>query len=171
MVAVGGSDAHAFKARLGPLRRTIFPYEFHFRCVNTHVFLPEPLSGEATLDRRLILEALRQGHAFVGYDLPAATRGFRFTAQGKEGLAWMGDTIPLESGVTLQISLPRRTECRLIKDGQPVKTWRKREICTYIATQPGVYRVEVYMVHRARRTGWIYSNPIYVRDEGAFPPI
>lgn len=171
VVAVGGSDAHAFKVRLGPMHRTVFPYEFHFRCVNTHVLLPEALNGEATSDRRLVLEALRQGHAFIGYDLPASTRGFRFTAQGKDGLAWMGDTIPVDSGVTLQISLPRRTETRLIKDGQVIRTWRKREICTYITTEPGVFRVEAYLFHRARRTGWIFSNPIYVRDEGAVPPI
>jgi hypothetical protein len=40
VVAVGGSDAHALPARMGPLRRTLFPYEFHFRCVNTHVLVP-----------------------------------------------------------------------------------------------------------------------------------
>jgi len=35
LVAIGGSDAHALPARLGPLRRTLFPYEFHFRGINT----------------------------------------------------------------------------------------------------------------------------------------
>ena len=55
-------------------------------------------------------------------------------------------------------------KCRLLKDGQLVKTWRKREICTYIATEPGVYRVEAYRSYIGRRRGWIFSNPIYVRD-------
>ena len=164
VVAVGGSDAHAFPASLGPIHRTIFTYEFHFRAVNTHILVPEPLDGDAAGDRRQILDALRLGHAYIGYDLPASTRGFRFTAQGKDGLVWMGDTLLLESGVTLQISLPRRTECRLLKDGQVIKTWRKREICTYITTEPGVYRVEVFLSYLGRRRGWIYSNPIYVRQ-------
>ena len=164
VVAVGGSDAHAFHFSLGLLRRTIFPYEFHFAAVNTHVYVPEPPSGDADGDRRLILEALRQGHAFIGYDLPAATHGFRFLAQGQDGTAWMGDEIPLERGVTLQIRLPGLAECRLLKDGQVVKTWRKREICTYIATEPGVYRVEAHRSYLGRRRGWIFSNPIYVRD-------
>jgi hypothetical protein len=164
VVAVGGSDAHAFHVSLGPIHRIIFPYEFHFRAVNTHILVPEPLNGDAAGDRRQILDALRQGHAFIGYDLPASTRGFRFTAQSKEGLFWMGDTLTLESGVTLQISLPRRAECRLLKDGQVIKTWRKREICTYITTEPGIYRVEVFLSFLGRRRGWIYSNPIYVRQ-------
>jgi hypothetical protein len=76
----------------------------------------------------------------------------------------MGDEIPLERGVTLQIRLPGPTECRLLKDGQVVKIWRKREICTHIATEPGVYRVEAYRIYLGRRRGWIFSNPIYVRD-------
>ena len=52
----------------------------------------------------------------------------------------------------------------VIKDGQVIKTWRKREICTYITTEPGVYRVEVFLSYLGRRRGWIYSNPIYVRQ-------
>ncbi len=70
----------------------------------------------------MVLEALRSGHAFVGYDLPAPTCGFKFTAQGLETNAWMGDEIKLNEGVTLQINLPQRAECHLLKDGEVVKT-------------------------------------------------
>ena len=165
IVAVGGSDAHALPARLGPLRRTLFPFELHFRAINTHLMIPKPLSGDMFEDRRLILEALRQGHAFIGYDLPHPTRGFRFSAQGRDGAAIMGDGTHCQNGVTLQIRLPIRTECRLIKDGKPIKTWKNRENCTYITAEPGVYRVEVYINYLGRRRGWIYSNPIYVREK------
>jgi hypothetical protein len=120
------------------------------------------LVGDAVVDSKTIHEALRQGHAFVGYDLPEPTRGFRFTAQGMSATAWMGDTIPIESGVTIQIHLPRRTECQLKKDGSVIKTWNKREICTYTATEPGIYRVEVFLNYLGRRRGWIFSNPIYL---------
>jgi hypothetical protein len=163
VVAIGGSDAHALKARMGPIRRTLFPYEFHFKSINTHLYLRKPLSGTVPEDRRTILEALSQGHAFVGYDLPASTRGFRFTAQGVDGNAWMGDLISAEGGVTLQIHLPLRTECHLIKDGKRIKTWHKRENCTHITSEPGVYRTEVYIRYKGKRRGWIFSNPIYVQ--------
>jgi len=162
IVAIGGSDAHAFPASLGPIRRKLFPYEFHFRTVNTHLFVLKPLVGETASDVRSILEALRQGHAFVGYDLPESTRGFRFTAQSAAGTAWMGDTIPVDSGATLQIHLPRRAECHLLKDGTVIKTWNKREVCTHIASDPGVYRVEVFINFLGKKRGWIYSNPIYL---------
>lgn len=161
VVAIGGSDAHAIPARLGPLRRTIFPYKFHFQCVNTHVFTTEPLTGDEVEDSRLILEAMSGGRAFIGYDLPASTRGFRFSAQGRAGLAWMGDSVEARSGLTFQVRLPQPVECRLIKDGKPVKIWHKREICTFITSEPGVYRVEAYIPFAGRPRGWIFSNPIY----------
>ena len=163
VVAIGGSDAHAMIGRMGPITRVLFPYEFHFRAVNTHIFTPRPFSGEAIIDSRFVIDALRKGRAFVGYDLPMSTRGFRFTAQGLGTEAWMGDEIPAENGVTLQIKLPIRTECNLLKNGKVIKTWQDREANTYITTDPGVYRVEVFIFYRGKRRSWICSNPIYVR--------
>jgi hypothetical protein len=163
LVAIGGSDAHALPARLGPLRRTLFPYEFHFRAINTHLFTPGGMNGDPKEDGEQILEALGQGRAFIGYDLPAFTRGFRFTAKGEGEKVYMGGALPLGNGVTLQIRLPQATECRLIKDGKPIKIWYKSATCTYITNQPGVYRVEVYLHYFGLRRGWIFSNPIYVK--------
>ncbi|GAP15126.1 predicted metal-dependent phosphoesterase [Longilinea arvoryzae] len=163
VVAVGGSDAHALHKRLGPIRKTIFPYDFHFGAINTHLLTPEPLSGDLNFDRRMVLQALRDGHAFVGYDRPAPTRGFRFTAQGEEN-AMQGDIVRLHGGITLQIRLPGEAECRLLKDGAVVQTWHNQEICAHITTQPGVYRVECYIRYLGKLRGWIFSNPIYIRE-------
>jgi hypothetical protein len=164
IVAVGGSDAHALHSRMGPLRRTLFPYSFHFQAINTHLSLPAPLSGDVEEDKKMIYDALRNGHAFIGYDLPASTDGFRFYARGKYKSADMGDEISPVGGVTLQISLPLRTECLLKKDGEIIKQWANREVCTYITTDPGVYRVEATIDFKGQQRGWIYSNPIYVRE-------
>lgn len=112
VVVIGGSDAHCLRKSLGPLRRTVFPYEFHFHTINTHLLTPDPLSGNLQADRKMILTALAEGHAFVGYDLPASTRGFRFIAQGQAGSVGMGDVIALQDGITIQIRLPdRRNAC------------------------------------------------------------
>ncbi len=163
VVAVGGSDAHAATMTAGPLRRKVFPYGYHFQAINTHILTPEALSGDLVSDRRMVLDALSAGHAFIGYDLPYATRGFRFTAQGRDRNVIMGDEIPLNQSVTFQVRLPVAVECRLIKDGSVVKSWQDREICAYIAREPGAYRVECYIDYLGKRRGWIFSNPIYVR--------
>ncbi len=73
VVAIGGTDAHQFPGSLGPLRRTVFPYLFHFQTVNTHLLLKSAPNMEVQHDRQLVLEALSAGHAFIGYDLPAST--------------------------------------------------------------------------------------------------
>ncbi len=163
-VAVGGSDAHALRMRLGPLRRTVFPYEFHFRAINNHVLLEDDLTGEFHHDRALVYDALRKGRSFIGYDLPAPTSGFRFTAHGRDSTATFGEDIRLGEGVTLQIRLPMPAECRLIRNGVLLKAWTQREVCTHITNQPGIYRVECYLNYLGRRRGWIFSNPIYVRE-------
>ena len=163
VVAIGGTDAHQFPGSLGPLRRTVFPYLFHFQTVNTHLLLKSAPNMDLQHDRQLVLEALSAGHAFIGYDLAASTRGFRFSAQGQDQKVWMGDEISAKNSVTLQIRLPQRAACHLLKDGEVIKTWDQRDTCTHITREPGVYRVEVFIDFRGRRRGWIYSNPIYVR--------
>ncbi len=166
VAAVGGSDAHMLKKRMGPFQATIFPYSFHFKCINTHLITPEPLSGDLAADRKMIYQALRSGHCFVGYDLPAPTRGFRFSAQTIAGTAIMGDEIALDGSATLQARLPLKTECRLVRDGVAVKTWRDQLVCTFITDMPGAYRIECTIPYLGRRRGWIYSNPIYLRSPG-----
>ncbi|MFO8036265.1 MAG: CehA/McbA family metallohydrolase [Anaerolineales bacterium] len=163
VVAVGGSDAHALAGSMGPLKKTLFPYRFHFQGVNTHLLTPHLLRGNIHQDQEMIWEGLRAGHAFIGYDLPAPSQGFRFKAHGKNETAIMGDDISAVNGVTLQITLPKRAECHLIKDGEVLKSWDNREICSHTTTYPGVYRVESYLFYKGKRRGWIYSNPIYVR--------
>ena len=162
VVAIGGSDAHALPAQLGPIKRVIFPYEFHFRTVNTHLYIPHPLTGEFETDRKMILSALSAGRAFIGYDLPASTNGFRFYAHGMERTAWAGEEISAQRGITFQVCLPRAVECRMIKDGETLKSWNNRETYTFITSEPGVYRVEAYINFYGQRRGWIFSNPIYV---------
>lgn len=163
VAAIGGSDAHALHHRLGPIRKTIFPYDFHFRALNTHLLLDSPLDGDSRTDGERILEALGHGRGWVGHDLLAPTRGFRFTAQGREAEAVMGEEIPLAGGVTLQVKLPAAADISLWRNGQKVQQWKRAEAGAYTATEAGAYRVEVHRPSLGTRRGWIYSNPIYVR--------
>jgi len=163
IIAIAGSDAHAWLYSKGPFTRVLFPYTFHFDAINTHILVPEALTGAKDKDKRMIYEALAAGHCFIGHELPGKSKGFRFTAQGKEHNAIMGDEIPSKNGVTLQVRLPDFGDITLIKDGQPLKTWKRTQTCAHITIEPGVYRVEVHRRYLGRKVGWIYSNPIYVR--------
>ena len=162
LVAVGGSDAHAQHLSLGPLHKVIFPYEYHFSTINTHTLVPTPLTGDLVSDRKMILDALAAGHCFIGYDLPAPTRGFHFSAQGKDGITNMGDETTLVGAVTLQARLPSTGEIRLVKNGRVIKTVHGDVLAQFTA-EPGVYRIEAYKHFLGKLRGWIFSNPIYIK--------
>jgi hypothetical protein len=160
--AIGNADAHATTYRMGPIERVIFPYDYLFRCVNTHIVTTKPLSGTLEEDRATIFDALRGGHSFIGYDLPAPTKGFRFSAQGHNFGTTMGGEIKLGHGVTLQMGAPLIADMRLIHNGEMVAREIEGTHRTYIADRPGFYRVEVYIEHKGKPRGWIFSNPIHV---------
>jgi hypothetical protein len=150
--------------RKGPFRRVILPYEFLFRAVNTHVLTKEPLLGDAESDRRRLFHAIKNGRCFTANGLPANPRGFRYTAQGDGELASMGDTLRAEYGVTLQVKLPEKAHVTLIRHGERVQEWRDCENAVHTVTRPGAYRVEAHLPYAGELRGWVYSNPIYVRD-------
>jgi hypothetical protein len=164
--AIGGTDSHAIPFKLGPFKRIIFPYEFHYSTVNNHILTNKPLSGNFQLDRQNLFDAIRAGHYFVGYDLPHPTKGFRFSAKGTFGEYIMGDAAQDEKNLTLQIKLPYGAICHLIHNGSIIQTWKHQEICTYKAVEPGYYRVECHIPFMGRKRGWLYSNPIFLGKVG-----
>lgn len=162
VVAIGGADAHAWPVRKGPLKRVVFPYEYLFGSINTHVLTPSIPSGEVEPDRQMIFESLKEGRAFVANDRLASSRGFRFTAQSRRGVHQMGDSVSAGFGVTLQVRLPDRARVRLIRHGQELRTWEASAHAVATVSEPGAYRVEAYQWAHGRVRGWIYSNPIFV---------
>jgi hypothetical protein len=159
--AIGNSDAHGTLIRFGPLQRIIYPYEYLFRAVNTHILTPKPLNGDLEHDKALIYRAIGQGHAWVAYDLPHPTKGFRFTGQG---VNWgsMGDKVRLDAGATLQVKTPIPADIRLIFEGEVIAETKNKTYLTHIPIEEGAYRVECHLPFAGEKRGWIYSNPIYL---------
>ncbi len=161
IVAIGNSDAHGTPMSIGPISREIYPYEFLFRAVNTHILAPEPLSGDLDDDKKMILQAIGRGNAWVGYDMPHSTKGFKFSGKGKnKGV--MGDRIKMDAGATLQVRTPARADIRLIRHGEVVAQAEHETTLTHSAHEPGAYRVECEIHYMDKNRGWIYSNPIYL---------
>lgn len=198
VVALGGADVHAVKYKLGPISRHFLSYEESARALNTHVLTATPLTGppegetfsfrdpNAQHDRNLILEALRKGHCWLGYDLVGPTGGFRFWAENEnrgrgrgqteqQGRApnesaevvLMGDTVTLADGQALNlcVHLPVAASIRLLRNGRVISQGFASSLA-YQARDAGVYRVEVWKQRWGKPRGWIFSNPIYVRRNG-----
>lgn len=164
VVGIGNSDAHGTIYRIGLLSHEVFPYDFLFNCVNTHVLLTQPLAGQVERDKSAIYRAIRAGHTFVAYDLVGDARGFRFSAHGHSTATIMGGVIRLGSGVTLQAIAPARSHFKVIHNGKVVMEATDRENITYTAHVAGAYRIEVWREFKGKERAWILSNPIYVED-------
>jgi hypothetical protein len=164
VAGLAGADAHS---RVPVTRRFAlrFPsYASLFGLLRNHVLLRQPLSGVAAEDVRSIVEALRDGHNYVGLDGLAPAGGFGFTAETGGARYTMGDTVPSAAPLRLRAGgrLPRGSRVRLLRDGRLLAEAERALERT--ATESGVYRVEV--AAPGRSIPFILSNPIYVFSDG-----
>ena len=128
------------------------PYERMVRFVNTHLLAKE-LTEEALLD------ALRQGRAFIGFDMIADSAGFIWLAQGGQEQAVMGECIPYAAGIRLAAASPHRCRFTILCQGKTVYQEEGTEV-TFKPDGPGKYRVEAELDILGEWTPWVYTNPI-----------
>lgn len=162
VVAIGGADAHTLPFHFGPFTKHVFPYSYHFRAITTHLILEVGLSGNTETDTLAILDALRSGHAFVAYDLIKPAFGFRFYLEDNGVTIPMGDQLGFRPGQRITAILPSPADCRLLRDGQVLDARRVKDKYSWSVDKPGVYRLECYRTYRAKKRGWIFSNPLYI---------
>jgi len=168
LTAVGGNDAHAnigvsLKDSSGKtlLGIQLDPYEVSFRLVRMHVLLEQ---GRA-LDATSLLDAVRAGHCFIGFDLFGDTSGFSFEAENAGGRKIQGDEIQLTGETRLRVRSPVPGRIVIFKDGAVFSDDSGTSSKDVTVTERGVYRVEVYLpqLGLVAQQPWIISNPIYVR--------
>jgi hypothetical protein len=163
LAIIGESDAHALTYRLGPLKRTVYPYATLFRGVNLHLWISEPLRRELAHDRALVYEAMQRGRGYVAYHVLGDPAGFSFTARPAAGGASVtcSEEIAAGDGVIFEAHAPRPARLRLIHRGRPVAQVYGRRL-VYRGREAGAYRLEAWRWDWLRWRGWIFSNPIYV---------
>jgi hypothetical protein len=149
-------DAHLLYKSLLPL-------------LQLHVLLDKPLSNEFDLASKQVLSALHKGRFYNAVDSAAQASGFRFWAQKGQKRILMGEKTFLDSSITLRIQaeFPFAKEVHLIHNGKKIMTSTDKNM-DYRPTQPGFYRVEVYLRENTpmhKDIPWILSNPIFFREK------
>ena len=163
LTATGGNDAHAnigvsLRDSAGKtlLGIQLDPYATSFRLVRMHVLIEQ---GKA-LDATSLMEAVRAGHCYIGFDFLGDTSGFVFEAENGK---IQGDEISLDSGTRLRVRSPVPGRIVIFKDGA-IWTDESGIASKEVAiTERGVYRAEVYLPQLGVTAPWIISNPVYVR--------
>jgi len=167
--AVAGNDAHAnigvnLRDSAGKtlLGIQLDPYEVSFRLVRLHLLVEQ----DKPLDQASVLEALRAGHAFIGFDFLGDSSGFSFTAESQNDSRIQGDEIALQADTRLIIKTPLASRVKLFRDGNLIADENGVTVKELPVAERGVYRVEVYLPQLGKLAAdkpWIISNPIYVR--------
>lgn len=163
--AIAGNDAHA---NIGVSLRDssgktllgiqLDPYETSFRLVRMHVLVDK----NKPLDQASLLEAIKAGHCFIGFDFLGDTSGFSFAAESDGQSRIQGDEITLGQSTKLRIKIPVSGRVVLFRDGVQVLDESGVTGKEFPVTERGVYRVEIYLPQIGDQP-WIISNPIYVR--------
>jgi hypothetical protein len=140
LAALGSCDAHEAIRPLGPLAGAIDSYRRVFRCATTHVLLPP----HASLTKKTVLDALRDGRSYAACEIDADASGFQFLQRGRE----------IEVAATFPCTLT------LLRDGAPVARAENATELKYAPTLPGAYRAEATLDGKP----WVATSAILVRD-------
>lgn len=161
-VAIGESDNHGTIRRFFGFRRHAFPFEFAFRTIRTHVLLEQPLTGQVSLDRSRVYQAIREGSSYVSLDLWNDPTGFSFEIFDDRNRATMGKRFTRQGPALIDVKLSSPGHLRLLRNGKVIAEERRRAYVERDLELPGVYRVEVDQWVKGKWRPWIFSNPIWV---------
>jgi hypothetical protein len=169
LTATAGNDAHANigvslndssgKKLLGI---QLDPYAVSFRLVRLHVLIEQ----NQPLDATTLVEAIRAGHCFIGFDFLGDSSGFVFEAENLHDFGpteWeiQGDELWPEL-TKLKVQTPVSSRVVIYKDGSVITDESGITKKEFSVTERGVYRAEVYLPQLGNLL-WIISNPIYVK--------
>jgi len=169
LTATAGNDAHAnvgvsLKDSSGKtlLGIQLDPYATSFRLVRLHALIEQNRSFDAAS----LLEAVRAGHCFIGFDFLGDSSGFSFEAENGSERKIQGDEISLKPDTRLRVQTPVPSQIVVLKDGVTYTMESGVSAREFPIIERGVYRVEIYLPQLGGMVGgkpWIISNPIYVR--------
>jgi hypothetical protein len=159
--AVGGVDAHQFGMRIGGRVITPASNRRWFTWLRTHLLLSRAPTGDVTGDRALVLEALREGRAFLHRPPVGPAGGARmWLARDGEPDVLMGAAAATWPA-RLHISLPRAADVRVLRDGAVIAERSGVSALTLDVSAPGAHRFEARVGGRL----WLLSNPVYVHAD------
>lgn len=151
---IASVDAHAFPIQFGPWQLEIFPYKVHFRCLQTHLILDEPLSSDGKEATKQVYAAIRACRiVFCNVRWGDVEGSVAHVRQGGR-VFYPGDQLSLQDGqATLELSLPMAGSIRLFHDGR-LSAEAEGSAIDLSLKAAGLYRIEVW---RDRR-GWYFTN-------------
>ena len=178
VVGLAAADAHArlgFRGKADPYDESLYvslpSYESVFRAFSMRVELGAPLSGWATRDAPLILDAIRNGRLYTSFDGVAGPAVADFMASSGDERVRQGGWLSGEDvRFRATANVPPGGSLVLLRNGEDVAQ-SDGQALTHLSNRPGAYRLEVRIpgAPGAPPLPWVVSNPIYVGAAYAAP--
>jgi len=170
IAAICSVDAHA-RVALTKNRFLPFPaYRHLFKLVRQHVLLDGNPTGDPDHDGDLVVEALRGGRGYCGFDGIADAHGLSVEVESGGTVAGLGQRVVWADGATLRVALPaigEPTTLTVFRDGVVIRETSEATLDLELFG-PGVYRIEAAVRPEAlsRSLPWIFANPVFVDAPG-----
>ncbi len=162
VVTLSGADAHSL----------LPSYLALFRTLSVHVRPERALTGEADVDARIVVRAIREGHVYSAIDGAASPPSFEMTGTNGHGTVHAGDEIAAGGPLTLHVrSNAPPSFTTTVWNGTTIASGdhHEQDFSVELPEGAGVYRVETQATGQLPGVPWIISNPIYVRAPGITP--
>ena len=170
IAAICSVDAHA-RVALTKNRFLPFPaYRHLFKLVRQHVLLDGNPTGDPDHDGDLVVEALRGGRGYCGFDGIADAHGLSVEVESGGTVAGLGQRVVWADGARLRVALPaigEPTTLTVFRDGVVIRETSEATLDLELFG-PGVYRIEAAVRPEAlsRSLPWIFANPVFVDAPG-----
>lgn len=162
IIGFGELDNHASIKKILGMTFVAFSFERAFKFISTHVLTEEKLTGDGQKDKGAILQALLAGRVYFALEYFRKARGFAFFIEQEDKRYQMGDELKLGGKAFLKVSLPAKALVRVIRNGLQLEEEFTSGLSRQVS-EPGVYRVEVYLKSYGKLSPWIFSNPVFIR--------
>lgn len=140
---IGEIDNHESIRKYLGIKFKIFPFDFAFRTIRTHITIDEPFSKNDS-DVEKIHSALKNGKSFVSNDYFSNAMGFQFYSENDK----------------IIVRTSRKAKIKIIKNGD-LFAESFSDTAVVKTEGSGIYRCECYLKKFGFRP-WIFSNPIFV---------
>lgn len=157
----GEIDNHDFRKKVFAMTFRIFPFDFAFKTVSTHILLKKELSADAEEAKTQIMESVKNSSVYIAQEKWKSSKGFEFYITDGLKTAYSGETLEKTGPAFVKVKLPQKALIKIIHNG--------KELCSGFADafsaeakEAGIYRVEAYQKKCFVYKPWIFSNHIRV---------
>ncbi|MCX8065886.1 MAG: hypothetical protein N3G21_12065 [Candidatus Hydrogenedentes bacterium] len=130
------------------------PYDLMVRYVATHILARE-------LTEESVLDALKNGRVYIGFDMIVDSTGFVYFAEGNGVKKVIGEKIEFTPDLILKMASPVPCKFIIFRHGVKVAEGEGREYM-WKPGEKGKYRVEAHLKVNNSWVPWVYTNPIEV---------